>query len=152
MVPETKDNQNSGPRSKICGASQIYVASRPKPNDAWDAMQIGFLNFYSGVLNVRQDRADLIANNIANADTPGYKAVDVNFDDALSGQVSDPNSTPTAEYRTDVTVGLNGNDVSLDRERIEDAQNGEATEASATFLHQSTADLIAALRPNPGGD
>ena len=115
-------------------------------------MQIGFLNFYSGVLNVRQDRADLIANNIANADTPNYKAVDVNFDDALAGQMSDPSSTPTAEYRTDETVGLNGNDVSLDNERVEDAQNGGLMEGTATFLRQSTADLITALRPNPSGN
>jgi len=35
-------------------------------------MQIGFLDFYGGVLNVRQDRSELIANNIANADTPNF--------------------------------------------------------------------------------
>ncbi len=115
-------------------------------------MQIGFFSFYGGVLNVRQDRADLIANNIANADTPNYKAVDVDFDDALAGQMSAPDTAPTAEYRDDVTVGLNGNDVSLDDERIEDAQNGEVMEGTATFLRQSTADLITALRPNPSGN
>lgn len=115
-------------------------------------MQIGFLNFYGGVLNVRQDRADLIANNIANADTPNYKATDVSFDAALAGQLGDPESTPTALYRDNGTVGLNGNDVSLDSERIEGSANGEAMEGASTFLHQSTADLITALRPNPSGN
>ena len=42
-------------------------------------MEIGFLNFYSGVLGASQDRAALIANNIANADTPGFKAKDIDF-------------------------------------------------------------------------
>ena len=114
-------------------------------------MQVGFLNFYSGVLNVRQEQSDLIANNIANADTPNYKAVDMPFDSALAAQIADPGATPSAEYRADATVGLNGNDVSLDAERVESAANGEALVGASTFLHQSTADLVTALRPNPSG-
>ncbi len=115
-------------------------------------MQIGFLDFYSGVLNVRQDRADLIANNIANADTPDYKAVDVPFSAALAGALgAQTSSEPGSEYRQGGVVGLNGNDVSLDSERVEAAQNGQQMQASAVFLHQSTTDLVTALRPNPGG-
>lgn len=116
-------------------------------------MQIGFLNLYSGVLNVRQERASTIADNIANADTPGYKAQDVSFDQALTAQLADPSiDSATPLYRTDGTVGLDGNDVDLDLERVEAAQNSEQTTAAATFLHQSTADLITALRPNPSGN
>ena len=120
-------------------------------------MQVGFIDFYSGVLNVRQERSDLIANNIANADTPNYKAVDVSFNGALAsalgtenGQSSDA-ADAAPQYRADATVGLNGNDVSLDSERIEAASNGEAMVGATTFLHQSTTDLVMALRPNPGG-
>jgi len=115
-------------------------------------MQIGFLDFYGGVLNVRQERSDLIANNIANADTPNFKAVDVPFNSALATALGEP-STGTAgvQYRADSTVGLNGNDVSLDSERVESAQNGEAMLGASTFLHQATADLVLALRPNPSG-
>ena len=40
------------------------------------------------------------------------------------------------EYRQDGIVGLNGNDVSLDSERVEAAQNGEQMQASAVFLHE----------------
>lgn len=115
-------------------------------------MQVGFLDFYSGVLNVRQERADLIANNIANADTPGYKAADVPFNSALAnalGVNTGDNAGP--EYRQDGVVGLNGNDVSLDDERVEAAQNGEQMQAATTFLRQSTSDLVTALRPNPSG-
>jgi flagellar basal-body rod protein FlgB len=114
-------------------------------------MQVGFLDFYSGVLNVQQDRADLIANNIANADTPNYKAVDVPFDSALTAQLGGAGGSTNPEYRMDGAVGLNGNDVSLDTERVNAAVNGETMEAATTFLHQSTTDLVTALRPNPSG-
>ena len=82
-------------------------------------MQIGFLNLYGGVLNVRQERASLIADNIANADTPGYKATDVSFQQALAAQLGDSSSSSAPLYRTDGTVALDGNDVDLDGERVE---------------------------------
>jgi flagellar basal-body rod protein FlgB len=116
-------------------------------------MTIGFLNFYNGVLSVQQQRAALVANNIANADTPGYKAADVPFAAALAAHIADAAAPAAAPlYRADATVALNGNDVSLDAERIEAAQNGERMIGAATFLKQSTADLITALRPNPSGN
>lgn len=116
-------------------------------------MQVGFLNLYGAVLNVRQERADLIANNVANADTPQYKAVDISFDAALSNALGDNVSGADAgpQYRQDGVVGLNGNDVSLDAERLEAAQNGQQMQAATVFLHQDTQQLVTALRPNPGG-
>ncbi len=115
-------------------------------------MQAGFINFYGAVLNLRQERSDLIANNIANADTPNYKAVDVPFQAALADALGTQSSTSSApEYRQDGVVGLNGNDVSLDSERVEAAQNGQEMQASTVFLHQATTDLVTALRPNPSG-
>lgn len=117
-------------------------------------MQVGFLNIYGGILGAREDRAGLLADNIANADTPGYKAVDVPFESALGPAMLDPaqaGNAVTTQYRADVPVALDGNDVSLDKERVEAAQNGEAMMGATTFLHQSTADLVMALRPNPGG-
>jgi flagellar basal-body rod protein FlgB len=118
-------------------------------------MQVGFTDFYAGVLNARQERAGLIADNIANADTPDYKASDISFDDALASQLGQPTASgadgSTPQYRTDGVVALNGNDVSLDTERVAAADNGEAMQAATVFLHQSTADLVTALRPNPSG-
>lgn len=116
-------------------------------------MQTGFLNFYDGVISLGQARSSLIANNIANADTPGFKATDIPFDATLATQIGDTGATtPDPQFRANATVGLNGNDVSLDNERVEALQNGEQMSAAATFLHQSTADLITALRPNPSGN
>jgi flagellar basal-body rod protein FlgB len=118
-------------------------------------MQLGFIDFYGGVLNARQERAGLIANNIANADTPNYKAADISFNDALSTELSGPDGAnpagTTPKYRSDGVVGLNGNDVSLDTERVNAAANGEAMQAATVFLHQSTSAMITALRPNPSG-
>lgn len=115
-------------------------------------MQVGFLDFYGAVLNARQERTDLIANNVANADTPGYKAVDVSFGSALASELGVGTSAGTEpQYRQDGVVGLNGNDVSLDSERVEAAQNGQQMQAAAVFLHQATEQLVTALRPNPSG-
>ncbi len=118
-------------------------------------MQVGLMDFYAGVLNARQERAGLIADNVANADTPNYKATDISFNDALSAQLGLPSTTgadgDAPQYRTDGVVALNGNDVSLDTERVNAASNAEATQAATVFLHQSTTDLVTALRPNPGG-
>jgi flagellar basal-body rod protein FlgB len=124
-------------------------------------MEIGFLNFYGGVLNAGQDRASLIANNIANADTPGYKATDIDFNAAIATLMANPDGTQgsqdsataqvAAQYREGI-VGLDGNDVSLDSERVEAASNAGTMGAASTFLHQSTSDLVTALRPNPAGN
>ena len=119
-------------------------------------MQVEFINFYGAVLDVAQQRAALVANNIANADTPGFKAQDVPFDAAMNAELApspDPDEPPVGapEYRVGNTVALDGNDVSPDDERLEAAQNGERMIGASTFLHQSTADLVTALRPNPGG-
>jgi len=114
-------------------------------------MQAGFLSFYDGVFATAQGREALIANNIANANTPGFKAMDIPFQDTLAAHLSGA-APPDAQYRATTTVGLDGNDVELDGERVEGAKNAEQMMAAATFLHQSTADLITALRPNPSGE
>ena len=119
-------------------------------------MQVAFLNFYGAVLDVAQQRAALIANNIANADTPGFKAQDVPFGFAMNAELAsspspDAIAAAAPAYRADDTVALDGNDVAPDNERLEAAQNGERMIGAATFLHQSTADLVTALRPNPSG-
>jgi flagellar basal-body rod protein FlgB len=119
-------------------------------------MQVGFIDFYGAVLDVGQQRESLVANNIANADTPGFKAQDVSFDAAMTAELSDPPDAAALAaaapgYRVSGTVALDGNDVSLDDERLEAAQTGERMIGAATFLHQATADLVTALRPNPSG-
>jgi flagellar basal-body rod protein FlgB len=50
------------------------------------------LDFHAKVLVLRAERQKVIATNIANADTPEYKAVDVNFADALRAAAGTPSS------------------------------------------------------------
>ncbi|WP_459696959.1 flagellar basal body rod protein FlgB [Acidisoma sp. C75] len=117
-------------------------------------MQASFTDYYGSVLDVGDRRASLIANNIANADTPGFKARDVDFSAALQSELSgapDMGASNAALYRAGDPVTLDGNDVSLDKERLEALQNGQQMMGASIFLHQDTANLITALRPNPGG-
>jgi len=123
-------------------------------------MPVAFTQYYGAVLDAAQARSDLIANNIANVDTPGFKARDISFADTINAQLDKAPGSPSFDrqndaaaplYREASTVTLDGNDVSLDSERLESAQTAERIQSVSTFLRQSTTDLITALRPNPSG-
>lgn len=111
--------------------------------------------FYQDAANVRAHRQQLIASNIANADTPQYKARDINFKDALEGALagkrnvslvtSAPNhiSSPgnggapggaSLQYRAAVQGAVDGNTVDMDVERSQFADNAIHYEANLTFI------------------
>lgn len=52
---------------------------------------------HAHALALRQQRLDLIASNIANADTPGYKAVDLDFATALRQATGAAGAAPLAD-------------------------------------------------------
>ncbi len=110
-----------------------------------------FLTFAENVLHLRDVRENLLAANVANADTPGYKAVDIDFPKALAAAVDGSSGDPTPQYLQDFPVGLDGNDVSLTTEKVEAVENNDEIADEVTYLHQATSDLITALRPNPNG-
>lgn len=112
---------------------------------------IQFLRFYGEALVLDAERARLLASNIANSDTPGYKARDINFHKALQASLTDPGSRAQVEYRQNLPVGLDGNDVSLPYESVAAARNAQRMVATVKFLHQSTQGLIQALRPQSNG-
>jgi len=116
-------------------------------------MPVAFTQYYGAVLDAAQARSDLIANNIANVDTPGFKARDISFADTINAQLDKAPGSPSFDNQNGAasTVTLDGNDVSLDSERLESAQTAERIQSVSTFLRQSTTDLITALRPNPSG-
>jgi flagellar basal-body rod protein FlgB len=96
-------------------------------------------------LGVRAYRQQLIASNIANADTPGYKAVDIDFEEALriarsiantppltlsvtaSGHISGQAQTSAPpyplKYHTPYQGSADGNTVDMDVERSKFAEN-----------------------------
>jgi flagellar basal-body rod protein FlgB len=72
-------------------------------------------------------RQTALTNNIANADTPGYKPEEVNFESALRSAVSSEASPSEVEFSTEtkaVEAGPNGTGVSVDQESAKLAENG----------------------------
>ena len=123
--------------------------------------------FNQTALNLRAARQELMAANIANADTPNYKARDIDFASALRGALSGsgeklPITTTSpahlsqgngdtimgAEvlYRTVVQPSADGNTVDMDVERAQFADNALRYEASVKFVSDQAKDVLAALQ------
>lgn len=114
------------------------------------------LRFMRTAMNVRAYRQELLASNIANADTPNFKARDVDFKSALdnammgkkdgplemattqAGHIGNaPNSNPYGSkvaYRTEYQGAVDGNTVNMDIERAAFAENSLQFEALLTFV------------------
>ncbi len=114
-------------------------------------------------LKFRALRNQVLASNIANADTPNYKARDVDFGAALksaqSGQLSlqktsdlhisswSKNSTGAdLKYRVPTQPALDGNTVQTDVEQAAFAENAVQYRASLSFLDGQIRGLRYALR------
>ena len=86
------------------------------------------LQFNANALRLRSERQALLAANIANADTPNYKAVDFDFAKALEaanaasakGAVA---AKPGTLYRQPAQASLDGNSVEMDTERAQFADD-----------------------------
>ena len=77
-------------------------------------------------------RQRVAADNIANADTPGFTATDVDFEDSLRGALADGSfargdATPSTTAST-AQAGADGNNVDLATETM--------TQMQATFSYQ----------------
>lgn len=80
-------------------------------------LAIGAIRAALSGLSARQ-RA--IATNIANAETPGYLAARVSFEDSLRNAIESgtPSSFSAATTRSSEPTGMNGNNVNLDEESV----------------------------------
>jgi len=67
-------------------------------------------------MDVLASRQKLVASNIANVDTPGYKTQDVDFQSEFNGLVSGSSTAPAAHEVSGLRVKNDGNNVNLDRE------------------------------------
>ncbi len=124
------------------------------------------LQFHQNALNVRAFRQQLLASNIANADTPGYKARDIDFAAALGEATSGravltaalrvsnerhlagaTTDTPAAVlYRSPEQPSIDGNTVDMDVERNRFAENAVHYDANLTFLNSQIKLMLAALQ------
>ena len=107
------------------------------------------INYYGAALQVSGRASNVTASNIANADTPGYKARGLDFNAALEARLNGQQPTQT-QYQRGLPMGLDDNNVSLDHESVKSAEQASRTREAMTFLDNSTSSLITALRPESG--
>jgi len=112
-------------------------------------------------LSLRARRNEVLANNIANADTPRFKARDLDFRQALNEQGAkvrlvrtDPRHIPARAsgpsgdilYRVPMQPALDGNTVEADVEQAAFAENAIQYQASLMFLSGRISGLRSAIR------
>ena len=89
-------------------------------------------------LSLRSQRLSMLASNIANAATPGYKARDIDFGAAMQAAESGMDSFGAAgsatRYRIPVMPSENGNTVELSTEQTLFAENAVQYRATLSFL------------------
>lgn len=129
----------------------------------------GALRFHQEALNLRAERHEVLASNIANADTPNYKARDFDFSKELSRVMNDGRSTgsglalattsarhipaqasapPIQDllYRIPEQPSLDGNTVDMDRERTQFADNAVRYQASLSLINSRIQGLKTAMQ------
>ncbi len=104
---------------------------------------------HATALAVRSQRMGLLASNIANASTPGYKAKDIDFTAALksarTGDIDDGIAAAT-KYRVPVQMSMDGNTVELTTEQTAFAENAVAYQTTLSFLNGRISTITRALR------
>jgi len=126
-------------------------------------------SLHAAALSARGYRSQVLASNIANADTPGYQARDVDFKSALADAVGvqakdapalvrtssrhmtagTPNATTPVGplvYRTVTQASIDNNTVDVNIERAQFADNAMRYEASLTFINARIKSLMAAIQ------
>ncbi|MEZ5499535.1 MAG: flagellar basal body rod protein FlgB [Steroidobacteraceae bacterium] len=124
-----------------------------------------YLAVHTASLRARSARNEILASNIANADTPNYKARDLDFatlmDSAsprapnaalastdprhISSTSSNPDLNSVLRYRVPLAPSLDGNTVDPQLEQAAYAENVVRYQASLTFLGSKLRGLITAI-------
>jgi len=135
-----------------------------------------FLDTHATALHLRAERTKVLASNIANADTPNYKARDMAFAEMLrdvnkpgshvfnnrkklslsGGSLSTTNSrhinrssmpaNAPIMYRQPQQASLDGNTVDKDLEQARFAENTVRYQASLEFINSRVSGLIRTLK------
>ena len=99
-------------------------------------------------LALRAKHQEILAGNLANADTPGYRAVDFDFARALEAALAARKgaSAPRLEQTPAVQPAADGNTVDLDLERAKFADNAIRYEAALRALNGQLRTLLDAIK------
>lgn len=126
-------------------------------------------SFYQKALGLRQQRQEVLAANIANADTPNYKARDFDFSAALRDAVQGTQKRlpdvalnltsqrhiparaqgPAAAdllYRQPLQPSLDGNTVDMNTERVNFADNTMRYQTDLTLISSRLKSLTSAMQ------
>lgn len=110
----------------------------------------GLFGIHGKALEIRSQRIGMLASNIANAATPGYKARDIDFAAALSarmgGEDADRAIDGATRYRVPLMASLDGNTVEMATEQSAFAENAVAYSATLGFISGKVESLTRALR------
>lgn len=128
-------------------------------------MPLDFNNLFGiheQALKVHAKRGETLASNLANADTPGYKARDIDFKAALqNARAGSPGAMkatqaghiransvedPALEYRTAVQPSVDGNTVDGQVEKQKYMESAMRYQASLSFIDGQLKQLLAAIR------
>lgn len=111
----------------------------------------GLFGVHGTALSVRSQRMGLLASNIANASTPGYKAKDIDFDAALQSASRNGGNVDAAigdatMYRVPLQPTADGNTVDLTLEQTSFAENAVAYQTTLAFLNGRIGTITRALK------
>jgi flagellar basal-body rod protein FlgB len=128
------------------------------------AMFENIFGIHEQALAVHGQRLGVLAANIANADTPGYKARDIDFSEVLSRSQAESASLPLKitqaahitfsdgdaaagelKYRNPYQASLDGNTVEMPVEQAAFAENNVRYQASLNFINLSIAQMQLAI-------
>ncbi len=123
-----------------------------------------YLGVHAQALPLRSQRTEVLAANLANADTPGYRARDIDFKSALAAAGATGASLPMAKtqhghinsaggssgapemkYRVPLAPALDGNTVDAQLEQAAFAENSVRYQATLSFLSSKFRGLMTAI-------
>ena len=107
----------------------------------------GLFGVHGAALEVRSQRMGVLASNIANASTPGYKAQDIDFHTALAAvERGSDGIAGVLQYRVPSQPSLDGNTVELSTEQTAFAENAVQYQTTLSFLNGRIGQITRALR------
>jgi flagellar basal-body rod protein FlgB len=134
----------------------------------------GRMEFFSSALQLRAHRQQVIASNLANADTPGYVARDFDFANALKsatgqeqGQIfssvnglsgQDVRHLRTVsssagvlertklDYNVQTQPSMDGNSVDMDQQRANFTDNAIQYESTLRFINSHVKTMLSAIQ------
>lgn len=111
-------------------------------------MADGLFGVHGIALELRAKRMGVLASNIANASTPGFKARDLDFKEALgrAEQARGAGGLGAVKYRVPTQPSMDGNTVELASEQTAFAENAVQYQTTLSFLNGRISTLTRALK------